>query len=164
MERWMDVIRRGRVVHFHFADLCKGMKMRSLFACVLLVLLPGCAAASATASQGAPPMSAMTPLSGDELRRLFSEGYHVYLTPSSAGDVIVDHPPGELFRPGGSYRRILGRTGREGNYTIEDNRLCVWGDGISKQCRTLIPQGDKNYLLVDVADGSRAVMELSRQK
>ena len=109
-------------------------------------------------------MTATKHLDNAALRRLFVSGYYTYLTPVRSGEVIIDHPPGELFRPNGTYQRILGRTGLEGWYAIEGNGLCVWGEGLTKQCRMVIPLGGKVYLLVDVADGSRSVAELSQQK
>jgi len=122
------------------------------------VLISGCAPVGAT-SAGMP-----TPLDGDALRRLFLNGYNTYLTPVRSAEVLIDHPSGELFRPNGTYSRRSGRFGPDGWYSIEGDRLCVTGDSIPKQCRKLIPQGRKTYVLVDVADGSRAVMELSQQK
>ena len=91
-------------------------------------------------------------------------GYNTYLAAPRSPDLIVDHPRGELFRPNGTYHRSLGRTGLEGWYAIEGDWLCVAGDGIPKQCRKLIPQGGNSYLLVDVVDGSKAVLELSQVK
>lgn len=104
------------------------------------------------------------PLDGEALRGIFSNGYNTYLAAPRSGDVIVDHPSHELFRPNGSYSRRVGRFGPEGRYAIEGDRLCVSGDGIAKQCRKLFPQGGSLYLLVDVADGSKVVLELSQVK
>ena len=105
------------------------------------------------------------PLNGEALRRIFLNGYNTYLTaPRSPDDVIVSHPSSEMFRPNGTYTRRTGRFGPEGWYAIEGDRLCVSGDGIPKQCRKLIPQRGNLYLVIDVADGSRTVIELSQRK
>jgi len=104
------------------------------------------------------------PLDGEALRRIFLNGYNTYLTPPRSADIVVDHPDQELFRPNGSYSRRVGRFGPDGLYAIEGDRLCVSGEGIPKQCRKLIPQGGNWYLLVNVADGSKAVVELSQVK
>jgi hypothetical protein len=122
------------------------------------LLMSGCA------TSGTPSVGMVAPLDGEALSRIFSNGLNTYLTAVRSGNVIIDHPSGELFRPNGTYYRSLGRTGLEGWYSIKGNRLCVAGDGIPKQCRKLIPLRDRTYLLVDVANGSRAAMELSQQK
>lgn len=107
--------------------------------------------------------SGMTPLTGDALRLLFSTNYNVYLTPRS-GDVIVSHPRSELFRPNGTYWRSTGRTGLEATYAVEGDLLCVHGDRIPKQCRKVIPQTGKTYLLIDISNNSQALMDLSQVK
>jgi len=104
------------------------------------------------------------PLNGEALRRIFLNGSNTYLSAPRNPDVIVDHPSVELFRPNGTYSRRIGRFGPDGWYAIEGDRLCVSGDGIPKQCRKVVPQGGNLYLLVDVADGSEAVLELSQVK
>ena len=104
------------------------------------------------------------PLDGEALRRLFSNGYNTYLAPVRSGEVVIDHPPHELFRPNGTYSRRTGRFGPDGWYAIEGDRLCVTGEGIPKQCRKVIPQEGKFYLLIDVSDGSQALMSLWQVK
>jgi hypothetical protein len=119
-----------------------------------VLLVSGCATAGAMS----PGMSA--PLNGEALRRLFLNGYNTYLAPVRPGEVITDHPSSELFRPNGTYSRRTGRFGPDGWYAIEGDRLCVTGDGIPKQCRKVVPQGGKTYLLIDVSDNSQALMNL----
>lgn len=135
--------------------------MKALCLPAALLLSSGCTAANITSVGPTPPMSAMTPLNGEALRRLFSTDYHTYLTPRS-GAVIVSHPRSELFRPNGTYWRGTGRTGLEGTYAVEGDLLCVLGDRIPKQCRRVVPQGGNTYLLIDVSDSSQALVDLSR--
>ena len=118
------------------------------------------AASALVASASATP----APLDGEALSRIFLNGDNTYLAAPRSPDVIVGHPSHELFRPNGTYSRRIGRFGPDGWYAIEGDRLCVSGDGIPNQCRMLIPKGANLYLLVDVVDGSEAVLELSQVK
>ena len=119
-------------------------------------MLPLIAAALLVASAAKAP----APMESDALRRIFLNGYHTYLVEPLPPGVIVSHPSIEIFRPNGTWKK--GRFGPEGWYAIEGNQLCVSGDNMPKRCRALIPQGGNLYLLVDVADGSTAVLELSQ--
>ena len=119
-------------------------------------MLPLIAAALLVASAAKAP----APLEGDALRGIFLNGYNTYLVEPLPPGVIVSHPSSEIFRPNGTWKK--GRFGPEGWYAIEGNQLCVSGDNLPKHCRMLIPQGRNLYVLVDVSDGSRAVLELSQ--
>jgi len=123
-----------------------------------LLLSSGCATAGTT-SHGLAAS-----LDGEALRALFSSGCNTYLEPIRAGDVVVSHPPHELFRPNGTYSRRTGRFGPDGWYAIEGDRLCVTGDGIPKQCRKVVPQGGETYLLIDVSNNSQTLMKLRQVK
>jgi len=103
------------------------------------------------------------PLDGEALRRLFLNGLNTYLIPVQRAEGVAFHRRSELFRPNGTYWRGMGRTGIEGWYGLEGAQLCVWGDSIAKQCRKVLPQGGAIYLLIDVANNSQALMELSQR-
>jgi hypothetical protein len=109
-----------------------------------------------------PAATAPAPLDSEALRGIFLNGYNTYLVEPRPSGVIISNPKSEIFRPNGTWKK--GRFGPEGWYAIEGNQLCVSVDGMPKHCRTLIPQVGNFYLLVDVADGSKAVLELSQVK
>ena len=111
-----------------------------------------------------PSSIAAEPVNAEQLRRLFLSGHNTYLNPVLPGGVIVDHPQAELFRANGTYWRSTRRTGIEGKYAIEGNKLCVMSDFIGKHCRSLASQGGMTYLLIDDRDGSRTLVDLSYRK
>ena len=140
------------------------MNLTRLIPTAMLIASAACVAPAHNRGEGmAMANEAGRTLDGEALRRLFLNGLNTYLTPVRSGEVVISHPPGELFRPNGTYHRSLGRTGIEGWYGLEGAQLCVWGDSIAKQCRKVISQDGKTYLLVDVADRSRALMTLSQR-
>jgi len=102
--------------------------------------------------------SSARPLDGASLRQVFRD---VLLSPALSAGVLTDHPPGEVFRANGGYRRILGRTGQEGTFAIEGNLLCVMGADFPKQCRRVFPQGGGTCVLIDASDKSPATLKLS---
>lgn len=98
------------------------------------------------------------PLEADALRTLFSGAY---VTPVQAADIIIDHPPGEIFRSDGVYQRIVGRTRLYGTFDVRGNLVCVQGDGFRQQCRQVIPLGNDRYSLVDVSNGSTVIVSIA---
>lgn len=136
---------RGKIVTFQYL-------------CAALLLSSGCATASA------PSAAMSSPLDGRGLSLLFLNGYNTYFAPVRSGEVVIDHPAHELFRPNGTYSRRTGRFGRDGWYAIEGDQLCVTGDGIPKQCRKVVPKGGEIYLLIDVSNNSQALMKLWQVK
>ena len=142
----------------------KGKAVKFLRLLTAFLFSSSCTVASTTFVEAPPPMSAVMPLDGEALSRLFSTGNNTYLHPVQQAEGVDYHPRGELFRPNGTYWRSMGRVGREGTYVIEGDRLCVMPGGLAKQCRQVIPQGNNTYLLIDVADNSQILMSLAKRK
>lgn len=140
------------------------MNPRGLIPTAVLSILAACASPAGKHAKEAGMSSESRALDGTELRRLFLNGYNTYLAPVRASDVNVGHLPHELFRPNGTYSRRTGRFGPDGSYAIEGNLICVTGEGIPKQCRKVIPQDGKAYLLIDVSDNSLVLMKLWQVK
>lgn len=97
------------------------------------------------------PRESRPPLDGDTVRALLS---NAYVTPAQATDVIIDHPPGEIFRADGGYVRIPNRTRQYGTFDIQGNLVCVQGADFPRLCRQVISHGDGTYSFVNPSNGS----------
>jgi len=75
----------------------------------------------------------------------------------------ADDAPFEFFRANGVYQRNNGRAvAAEGGFEIRGGAVCVHGDGVAPRCRRVLANGDGTYTFVDTADGSAAVMAVTR--
>lgn len=138
------------------------MTKRFALALGLLFLNAGCA--HSAEAQTFPDASHETnvanqlPLEADALRDLLAEAY---VTPVRPPDVLISHPPGEVFRSQGVYERIVGRQSIEGTFYLRDNTFCVRGEGIPLQCRQIIALRDDTYSLMDVSDGTMTLVTIT---
>lgn len=136
------------------------MREVAFFLCMLLTActrggehLGAASARDNSSAQGTAPspsnLNARAPLDAAALRTLLSD---VYVTPVRPADMMVSHPPGEIFLSDGVYQRILGRTRVEGTFEIESTLVCVQGPDFRQQCRQITPSENNTYLLVDEED------------
>ena len=90
-------------------------------------------------------------LEDEALRALLSDAY---VTPVQPADVIIDHPPGEIFRADGIHLRIVSRTRIEGRFEIRQGAVCVWGPNFERRCRRVVFNRNGTYTFTDIASGS----------
>lgn len=116
-----------------------------------------------TALQGAAGNMARenaAPLQDDALRALLVD---VSVADFRTGQLYDG--PAEIFRANGSYQRSAGRGGGlEGRFEIRDGAVCVWGDAVALQCRRVRRNGNGTYTFIDTADGTAAVMTITRPR
>lgn len=126
----------------------------------VMLLTPGaCAVPEAqSASTVVTGEAPQRPLARDALRALLSG---VYVTRVRPSEMLVSHPPGEIFLADGVYQRVVGRTSVEGRFEIEGAAVCVEGADFPRRCRQVIPRGKQTYSFVDQADGSAELVTIT---
>lgn len=138
----------------------RSFRMRRLPALGLLASLFGAICVPSIAAQSevqksptnvAIPGESRPPLDSDALRTLLS---NAYVTPARPADVIMDHPPGEIFRADGDYVRIPNRTRQYGTFDIQGNLVCVQGADFPRLCRQVISHRDGIYSFVNPSNVS----------
>lgn len=100
----------------------------------------------------------LLPLKTDALRTLLS---NANVNPVQPPGIITSHLPGEVFRADGLYVRIVGRTRVYGTFNIQEDSVCVQGDGFERQCRQFFVRGDGTYTLLDVAKGTTKLVNIT---
>jgi hypothetical protein len=98
------------------------------------------------------------PLRDDELHALLVDA------------IVTEHQGGydgpfEQFLPNGAYQRGSGwGMTFEGRFEIRGGAVCVSGEASASRCRRIRPNPDGTYTFIDTADGSAAVMTVTRRR
>jgi hypothetical protein len=73
--------------------------------------------------------------------------------------------PFELFLANGVYQRGSGwGQAFEGRFEARDDAGCVRGENSAPSCRRVLANADGTYTFIDTADGTSAVMIVSRRR
>lgn len=100
----------------------------------------------------------LRPLKTDALQTLLS---NVNINRVQPPGIITSHLPGEIFRADGLYVRIVGRTRIYGTFNLQDDLVCIQGDGFQRQCRQLFARRDGTYTLLDIAKGTTTLVNIT---
>jgi hypothetical protein len=100
-----------------------------------------------------------TPLRDDALRALLVDAY---VAAHGGGNV----GPGEFFRANSAYHRGDGRGAIvfQGRFEIRRGAVCVRGGGAARLCRRVLANGDGTYTFINTANGTSAVMFITRPR
>lgn len=104
-----------------------------------------------------PNEATRPPIEGDALRTLLRDVF--VALPRAPG--VLTRQLGEVFRYNGAYERIAYWGRRQGTFSIEGDAVCIEGPSLARQCRRVILLSDDNYSLVDVEDGTSAIVTIS---